>query len=571
MVLFKFNFGNLIKKLDLYGSTINLTIKHKRTSKTIIGGFVTILSLIFFVIYGIINSKNLINRLNPVVTRFGLYDKKYIKIEDSLSKIPIAISFNGLDINQYFTVYVSYKEYIKETNQYLNNTAIIPLVNCSKDHFPNVTKEIYKKEILNNSFCLNMSSLQNKSLFYSEGIEGTIEIYLTYCSVFNDEYCIPKEQLINYFSFSQGEFTVSIGVGGINPLNYKEPIQYFIEKKSIKPSPHFIQGLDIYLYEEELETDDGLFMKSQKKSFAYNILEFQSFFMSDSYDTTLGLIKIYPSNYSYYNKRVYTKIQDYLSQLGGMIGLAFNILPYIVYIFSIGLRDETILNTLIEFKNDKIKYESLKNTNTFRNYRNKMNYQNKIDEKNRKKFHEESSSQINIKKSSKENNYINEKNGKTKLNKEQDLNLFLENWKNRKINKIKFSNFEILNLYLCNCNCIINRIKSKKILIYYKYKKMIQNYFEFPFLINKIEENDKLKYILFNKKQLSLFKFISNDIIYSDNFTLKKHKLSQKKIFYNNDREIASRLLLFLQEDKKDIKDIYEKRLIKFFYDIYNE
>ena len=571
MVLFKFNFGNLIKKLDLYGSTINLTIKHKRTSKTIIGGFVTILSLIFFVIYGIINSKNLINRLNPVVTRFGLYDKKYIKIEDSLSKIPIAISFNGLDINQYFTVYVSYKEYIKETNQYLNNTAIIPLVNCSKDHFPNVTKEIYKKEILNNSFCLNMSSLQNKSLFYSEGIEGTIEIYLTYCSVFNDEYCIPKEQLINYFSFSQGEFTVSIGVGGINPLNYKEPIQYFIEKKSIKPSPHFIQGLDIYLYEEELETDDGLFMKSQKKSFAYNILEFQSFFMSDSYDTTLGLIKIYPSNYSYYNKRVYTKIQDYLSQLGGMIGLAFNILPYIVYIFSIGLRDETILNTLIEFKNDKIKYESLKNTNTFRNYRNKMNYQNKIDEKNRKKFHEESSSQINIKKSSKENNYINEKNGKTKLNKEQDLNLFLENWKNRKINKIKFSNFEILKLYLCNCNCIINRIKSKKILIYYKYKKMIQNYFEFPFLINKIEENDKLKYILFNKKQLSLFKFISNDIIYSDNFTLKKHKLSQKKIFYNNDREIASRLLLFLQEDKKDIKDIYEKRLIKFFYDIYNE
>ena len=293
--------------------------------------------------------------------------------------------------------------------------------------------------------------------------------------------------------------------------------------------------------------------------------------MSDSYDTTLGLIKIYPSNYSYYNKRVYTKIQDYLSQLGGMIGLAFNILPYIVYIFSIGLRDETILNTLIEFKNDKIKYESLKNTNTFRNYRNKMNYQNKIDEKNRKKFHEESSSQINIKKSSKENNYINEKNGKTKSNKEQDLNLFLENWKNRKINKIKFSNFEILKLYLCNCKCVINHTKSQKILLYYKYKKMVQNYLEVPFIINKIEENDKLKYILFNKKQLSLFKFISNDIIYTDNFTIKKNNLNQKKLFYNNDREIASHLLLFLQQDKKQIEDKYEKRLITFFFDRYNE
>ena len=100
---------------------------------------------------------------------------------------------------------------------------------------------------------------------------------------------------------------------------------------------------------------------------------------------------------------------------------------------------------------------------------------------------------------------------------------------------------------------------------------MVQNYLEVPFIINKIEENDKIKYILFNKKQLSLFKFISNDIVYSDNFTLKKHKLSQKKIFYNNDREIASHLLLFLKQDKKPIEDKYEKRLITFFFDRYNE
>ena len=101
---------------------------------------------------------------------------------------------------------------------------------------------------------------------------------------------------------------------------------------------------------------------------------------------------------------------------------------------------------------------------------------------------------------------------------------------------------------------------------------MVQNYLEVPFIINKIEENDKLKYILFNKKQLSLFKFISNDIIYTDNFTIKKNNLNQKKLFYNNDREkIASHLLLFLQQDKKEIEDKYEKRLIKFFFDRYNE
>ena len=100
---------------------------------------------------------------------------------------------------------------------------------------------------------------------------------------------------------------------------------------------------------------------------------------------------------------------------------------------------------------------------------------------------------------------------------------------------------------------------------------MVQNYLEVPFIINKIEENDKLKYILFNKKQLSLFKFISNDIIYNDNFIIKKNNLNQKKLFYNNDREIASHLLSFLKQDKKQIEDKYEKRLITFFFDRYNE
>ena len=72
---------------------------------------------------------------------------------------------------------------------------------------------------------------------------------------------------MDYVSSNQGSFSVSIGVGGINPLNYEEPVEYFIQKKTIYPLFHFEQSLDIYIYQEELETDDGLFMKSQKKKF----------------------------------------------------------------------------------------------------------------------------------------------------------------------------------------------------------------------------------------------------------------------------------------------------------------
>ena len=559
--------GNFIKQMDLYGSTINLTIQYKRKAKTVIGGFITLFSIILFIVYGIINAKNLINRLNPVVTRFALFNKQYIQVEDFFSKIPIAVSFNGFDINDlinYFTIYVYYEEFIRENNSYLD-TSIISLVNCTKDHFVNVSEEIFNKEIYGNSYCLNMTELKNKSLFYSNGIEGNIYIYLTYCEPMYNPNCRPKEEIMDFLSFGFTDLMVSIGVGGINPLNYKEPIQYFIQKKIVIPSIHFTGGYDIYIYQEELETDDGLFMKNNKIIHSYNILESHSHFQIDPFDVTLALIKISPSNTSYYNKRVYTKIQDYLSQLGGMIGLAFNILPHIVYIFSIGIRDEKILNTLLELKNDTINYDTIKNSYSFKNIFKNLSIKKGNIEKNgnsEKKNIEESSFQINLKK----NNFFSQIRNQ---NGNQDVDIFLDDWKKRKIKKIKFSNFEIIKLYLCNCKCIIKKTKSKKLLLYHEYKSIIGKYLEVPFLINKFEENDKLKYILFSKKELSLFKFISNDIVYSDNFTMKKNKLTLKKLFYNNDREIASKLLLFLKENNNINRDKYVKRLVKFFYDKY--
>ena len=447
--------GNFIKQIDLYGSTINLTIKYKRKAKTVIGGFITLFSIIFFIVYGIINAKNLINRLNPVVTRFALFNKQYIQVEDFFSKIPIAISFNGFDINQlinYFTIYVYYEEFIRENNSYLD-TSIINLVNCTKDHFVNVSEEIFNKEIYGSSFCLNMTELKNKSLFYSNGIEGNIYIYLTYCEQLYNPNCKSKEEIIDFLSLGFTDFTISIGVGGINPLNYKEPIQYFIQKKTITPSLHFIEGYDIYIYQEELETDDGLFMKNNKITYSYNILESHSYFQTDPFEHTLVYIKISPSNTSYYNKRVYTKIQDYLSQLGGMIGLAFNILPYIVYIFSIGIRDEKILNTLIELKNDTINYDTIKNSYSFKNIFKDLSIKKGNIEKNgnlEKKSIEESSFRINLKK----NNFFSQIRNQ---NGNQDVDIFLDDWKKRKIKKIKFSNFEIIKLYLCNCKCIIKK------------------------------------------------------------------------------------------------------------------
>ena len=79
-----------------------------------------------------------------------------------------------------------------------------------------------------------MTELKNKSLFYLNGSQGEIYIYFGYCGYLDEDNCASKEEIMDYVSSNQGSFSVSIGVGGINPLNYEQPIQYLFKKK------HFI-------------------------------------------------------------------------------------------------------------------------------------------------------------------------------------------------------------------------------------------------------------------------------------------------------------------------------------------
>ncbi len=73
----------------------------------------------------------------------------------------------------------------------------------------------------------------------------------------------------------------------------------------------------------------------------------------------------------------------------------------------------------------------------------------------------------------KKNNYVEKINDK---NHENEINQFLENWKNRKKIKINFSYWELLKVNICKCNCIIRIFKnknSKKLKIYYKFRSLI--------------------------------------------------------------------------------------------------
>ena len=194
------------------------------------------------------------NRLNPAVTKIELYDKNYINVDNLVQMMPIALTFRGLNYDEifnYFYIYAYYEEYDVKNEEYINSE-IINFVKCSKDFFPNISENMYRSEIANNSICVDGTDLNKTRLFYSEGTYGNLYIIISYCIIFINPNCVPTEEIIDFIQLYNYEIFVSLGLSGINPLDYENPIQYFIQKFTIFPSRHYSKGLDIYIQEETL-------------------------------------------------------------------------------------------------------------------------------------------------------------------------------------------------------------------------------------------------------------------------------------------------------------------------------
>ena len=298
------------KFLDIYGTKIDFTINKETKSKTIIGGVLTLISIFLFIIYGIIISKNLIYHKNPLITRIGLIGGKYIEIEDTLSQMPISLTFEGMandKLLNYFTLFTYYEVLDVKKNELIVKEEI-PLQKCTHNFFPNHDIDVYNSEITN-MFCLNGTDLKEKTrLFFSEGKKGFIFIQLSYCKSELNPNCESKETIMNFINNNTNSFVVKIGVSGIHPLNYNNPLLYSIESFNIIPTLHYVKYIDIAIQEEDLETDDGLFYKRIKYVKTYSSLKTFNFFQIDKNDLNLALFRISPSNHLFIKIRTYDRI-----------------------------------------------------------------------------------------------------------------------------------------------------------------------------------------------------------------------------------------------------------------------
>ena len=80
-------------------------------------------------------------------------------------------------------------------------------------------------------------------------------------------------------------------------------------------------------------------------------------------------------------------------------------------------------------------------------------------------------------------------------------------------NELHFRLFEVILLIFNKfCVCCRNSKFKDKLLLYRRSNYTIQDYIDLTFIIKKLEEFDKLKYILLTNEQLAMFNFIGKDV-----------------------------------------------------------
>ena len=571
----------IIKYLDIFGKKIEFTIDNSIRSKTVIGGLFSILSVCLIVVYTLYISQDFLYHKNPSVFVINNHLSKALKIEDPLNKIPLILSFrkdnHNFKVLDFFDITCFYYEYSR-----LNNTILkknnISLYKCNKQNIEDLINYKMDDDFFEDAYCL---SNDNKSyILYgstSSDLVGYFNIQLTYKF---KEYT-NNQELIDEIYYNFTFFKLTVINSDIFLYNYYNPIIYYPISYELLLSPHFTKYMELSIKKNTLDSDDGIMFSNVKSYDSYSIGNDYFYFSVDMDDYKMCQFSIYSSNINDYSKRKYIRIQNIFSDLGGIINLIANVMPFTVAFYSSIQRDQFILTRFVQnldkysdkykIKQKQIRTKRIKiiakkynnsqsmdgllNINRDNNFRLKKNLikKNQLTLSNNDK--------LNI------NNSLIKIYSKKKIVLNKEVNKFLKNHNENRY--LYFNWYEIIKLSFC-CNKFLNQnLYNKKILYNYS-KHFVTFYLEFLTYINKMQEFNKLKFMIFDKYQLSLFKFCPNEILSLKNGKFSNNLMRKSNISYYNDKEVAKYAINYLKTIKKsnnaNLTDI-DKRLLLFLND----
>ena len=540
-------FSIFLSEIDFFGTHFHFYLNASKKFKTIYGGLLTILTIFIIIACIIFFGSNLFLKTNPTINQENV-NEGYSIIDLKKEKVILAFRMENLDgefvdfTNKIYPIIYYYSRNENSSTYRSSKTEeFLSYHICNESDYTDINLTQYYGKL----FCIDMSN-KNFGGYWDNPYIFYYEIRLYFCpngeTYSKSKNCTSMETLNKIFNLDDPMlFSLYYPVYYFDHNSLKQPLNknyknyfYYLNHKLQKNDRIYIKHYILY-------DDQGWMFVNKKKKSVWGVDDIKSDFSyfteeqltKENSSSLFYLMNIYMTPEKTYYSRFYTKIQDVMAEVGGLIGVFSSIIRIFCNFINSKFQKIKILDFLFDIYDDN-RFNSNYFNKKFRKY-----------DKNYIIVNKDISSCENINK----NNYDNNKNNGTIVQ-------MKNNESNDKINTLSL--FSLCNINKNNRNSISDSLDSKTKSI--KFERNKTKLFEKPLTLSVILRKDFQIYCQNNCK------------LYSDKKKMNEffNKYYLVDWFYKESCEVLnyldkSKLLIFIQNfilNQEQIKGLYLSRKI---------
>jgi len=438
-------------------------------------------------------------------------------------KLRLGINMGYIIENQYNTIFPKAMDYItiesflveiryKQTSDglydaYVTNTSL-PTRICQETDFSKENKDSFYQNNLKYATCVEdrveLEGYFDRSYirYYLTEISRCVNTTTRTCKKSDDE-------IDDFLNSNSLQLSIYYEQLDFNPMNFSKPLRTYMSVDSYMISNDLCKTENYFFMENQIWTDVGWFDNSYNTTSMQEFEKVESkFYIKDRKERCLVKSRMFVSEYTKYNYRIYMKAQDLLAQLGAIFNLISKIFMVIVTVIYNKKMDHIIMNKIFKVSNDDLDEISKQKIELVVDHKFTENEQ-PLNENVKKKDHLFSSNDQPLNENMKRNYLDNSSKNETLAKPNNliiDINKMIESRKSPQENNFYITLEEFVCFSFCPCFAS-EKVKKKDII----FTEMTKYTLEYTDIVNYAllkSEFEKLLFVIFTKRQLALFNMI---------------------------------------------------------------
>ena len=347
---------------DIYSKRISFFYNNHEKIGSFSGFFLTFTFIIISLVLFIYQIARTMQRKELVVYDSTMYGTEMPSIDINSDQFYFAFGLEEPSTSNRFIddrIYIPkivYVDKVKINDELVTaNQITLEYEKCNVEKFGENYQHLFLPHELDNSYCLKDTNL-NLTLAggykYERFSYIRIRIYPCVNTTENNYSCRPQEVIDQYLS--SGYFSIIMKDIGLNPLNYSSPILPTLQDLYTTIDKRIYKNYILNFRVTEISTDTGLISEDVKKNkYLQYFKELQTFTFRDEEDYYSGksviLVQFKLDDTILIQRRIYTKIAEIFSRIGGymqLINTIFILLSSIINKIHSSLK---IINSIFKF------------------------------------------------------------------------------------------------------------------------------------------------------------------------------------------------------------------------------